>query len=144
EECYKCEGNGTYFCWNYEPGVHKGVQGDACDGEGNIHKQQLLEEYAGCLHFILSIGLELNASDLFANEVNFNTGSRTKKSDVLNSFKNVYKEIQYIAYGEYSSYILLLSEFTTLGDALSFTEEQIEQAYLQKNEVNHQRQESGY
>jgi dimeric dUTPase (all-alpha-NTP-PPase superfamily) len=38
----------------------------------------------------------------------------------------------------------LLASFIVLGEMLGFTWEQIEKAYLRKNAVNHQRQESGY
>jgi dimeric dUTPase (all-alpha-NTP-PPase superfamily) len=41
-------------------------------------------------------------------------------------------------------YDLIFSGFLGLGQMLGFTWEQIEAAYLQKNAINHERQESGY
>jgi dimeric dUTPase (all-alpha-NTP-PPase superfamily) len=38
----------------------------------------------------------------------------------------------------------LFAAYLNLGEMLGFTEEQIEQAYFEKNKINHQRQEVGY
>ncbi|HHX37241.1 MAG TPA: hypothetical protein GX717_04585 [Clostridiaceae bacterium] len=117
-----------------------------CKSLGDVYKEYnpLLEEYVDCLHFILSIGLDFGARRLFANEVDFNIGRRTVKRNVLKTFNNVFREIADLANVGYRNYTVLLTEFTTLGDALGFTEEQIEQAYLDKNKINHERQENGY
>jgi dimeric dUTPase (all-alpha-NTP-PPase superfamily) len=41
-------------------------------------------------------------------------------------------------------YEFLLLRFIHLGEMLGFTWEEVEEAYLRKNAVNHQRQNSGY
>lgn len=108
-------------------------------------RNPLLEEYVDCLHFILSIGLELNIQGHYAGEVNFNIGSITKKTYPIKEFKNMYMKIAlFVALPLEKEYTNLLSAFTTLGDSLGFTEEQIENAYFEKNAVNHERQANGY
>ncbi|WP_338088272.1 dUTP diphosphatase [Lysinibacillus composti] len=39
---------------------------------------------------------------------------------------------------------MVFKEFTVLGEQLGFTWEQVENAYLEKNKINHERQLSGY
>lgn len=111
-----------------------------------VKKNPMLEEYVDCLHFILSIGLELpGAMDYFAANVNFNIGSRTKQTDTIVAFGNVFELISHFKKSSnLSIYYQLLSSFMTLGDSLGFTEEQIEAAYFVKNKTNHRRQEEGY
>jgi dimeric dUTPase (all-alpha-NTP-PPase superfamily) len=42
------------------------------------------------------------------------------------------------------SYLYLLDVYIGLGEMLGFTQAEIEQAYIAKNEVNHDRQNTGY
>lgn len=108
-------------------------------------KNPLLEEYVDCLHFILSIGLELIIQDRYADEVNFNIGSRTKRISADQCFKNMFIKVALVsALPIDEEYMELLSTFTTLGDSLGFDEYQVEQAYYEKNEINHERQTNGY
>ena len=47
--------------------------------------------------------------------------------------------------GKYKGqWYMLVDLFIGLGEMLGFTREQIETAYLDKNKINHQRQENGY
>ncbi len=107
----------------------------------------LLEEYIDCLHFILSIGLELgyqnvdpyavNTSKDIVTEFNLlfaNVSSIWLSSTTVTGIKHHIKE----------DYRKALSIFLALGELLGFTWERIEQAYLKKNKVNHKRQENGY
>lgn len=41
-------------------------------------------------------------------------------------------------------YVVVFNNFLSLGEMLGFTWEEIEQAYYDKNKINHQRQENGY
>lgn len=108
---------------------------------GEQEYNPLLEEYVDCLHFILSIGNELelthmnweefqyedNISDHFLVTMEFTSRLRFEP-----------EENQYVYY--YSVLAWLIS----LGFKLGFTWEQIEQAYWDKNKVNHERQTNGY
>ena len=115
---------------------------------GMKERNPLLEEYVDCLHFILSIGNDINA-DL---EKISKFIIPKKMPSVLDQFMwtsykliTLYKTyrdegVEFMSY----DYTHTFSAILGLGEMLGFTWEQIEQAYLQKNEVNHQRQESGY
>jgi len=154
ERCFACEGAGRFIYPDEFVDGHTYAEGCAeCQGAGWIptDKNPLLEEYVDCLHFILSIGLELGAEKLFANEVDFNIGTRTITKPTLDAFDELFNQVsllsqnvKVISFFRYDVYSDLFSTFTTLGDSLGFTENQIEQAYFEKNKINHERQESGY
>lgn len=103
-------------------------------------KQGVLEEYADCLHFLLSIGLDLG----FDNSVHSIHGSFLML-DVIEQFEAIYDQISTLKLRRtIDSYQNLLEFFLGLGDMLGFTPEMIEAAYLMKNKVNHERQASSY
>jgi len=104
------------------------------------YKNPLLEEYVDCLHFILSIGLELGFSE-------FEIRTIPQRKDVTSQFLKLMRVSQDVLFKrevEQEIYKILISEFIALGKMLGFTWEQIEEAYFAKNAVNHERQESGY
>lgn len=140
--CKECQGTGTPIGIPEESGVDCW----RCEGAGSYFKNPLLEEYVDCLHFILSIGLEFGYN---------NKPSLTIVPDnTIDQFNDLFKIISYMynTYTDYSGYGCgvhdfyddLLGNFMNLGHLLGFSWDQIEQAYLDKNEINHQRQESGY
>lgn len=108
-------------------------------------KNPLLEEYVDCLHFILSIGLELNIQESYTDVVNFNIGSRAKRTFPTDEFRNTFRKVAVfdMCWNE-QDYMDVFTAFSTLGDALGFTEEEIEEAYFKKNEINLERQATGY
>jgi len=101
----------------------------------------LLEEYVDCLHFILSIGLEIEVSDEdieIALEIKENQTSQNTFDQfvlVINWANSMHDD---------NYYHELLASFIVLGEMLGFTWEQVEEAYFQKNAINHERQENGY
>ncbi|WP_343779553.1 dUTP diphosphatase [Virgibacillus salarius] len=125
------------------------------DQGGNhwVRQNPLLEEYVDCLHFILSIGLELGIkpeniiveddltgatpietfNELFSYVsaihyyLDVNLPATITLQDIEEAFNNVFE--CFVGLGE---------------EHLGFTWEQIEQAYLDKNKVNHERQANGY
>jgi len=112
-----------------------------------VYRQPLLEEYVDALHFILSIGLELGIENMVSigkfqsvDTIEFEFMELYSKVAALyhTSLKSVKKDIIKIYYE------MVFEQFLVLGERLGLTWEQIEEAYLQKNAVNHQRQESGY
>lgn len=94
-------------------------------------KSKILEEYVDGLHFILSIGLEL--------------GEQHYESIVTDTLGKQFRTITLYAVLMYEDnyYSLLSKYYLGLGEMLGFTWYEIEQAYVDKNSVNHQRQESG-
>ncbi len=113
---------------------------------GFRRRNTVLEEYVDCLHFILSIGLDLKqenwkpyyskvAVDLEGNEITtqFHELFRTT------SFLKISKDEMKVTHYGYA-----FADLLGLGEMLGFSWEQIEQAYLDKNKVNHERQQNGY
>ncbi|MEI4800001.1 dUTP diphosphatase [Bacillus sp. NPDC077411] len=103
-------------------------------------RQVVLEEYVDGLHFILSIGIDLGIDKNFL----FYKCALTNKTQV-EIFLDVYaKAIRFNEQPSITNYIELFTSYLRLGQALDFGQEEIEKAYLDKNEVNHQRQTEGY
>ncbi|OLN21198.1 hypothetical protein BTO30_16240 [Domibacillus antri] len=117
---------------------------EKCAGYLVVDRNPLLEEYVDCLHFILSIVIELGHEKLeyweWPHEFEITAGfiGLAGRSRDINMFWDLEGAVD-IVHTEN-----LLSQFVALGKKLSFTWEQIEEAYFAKNAVNHQRQESGY
>lgn len=111
------------------------------DQGGNrwVRKNPLLEEYVDCLHFILSIGndfgFQIDKLNNFVIMGKTITQSFNKLFDYVSNIDRNFDEREYRIY---------LSTFIGLGEDLGFTDKQIEQAYMQKNEENHRRQANGY
>ncbi|APC46468.1 dUTP diphosphatase [Aeribacillus phage AP45] len=109
-------------------------------------KPGMLEEYVDCLHFILSIGLEITEPDM----LDLKRWNLTKADNITEQFLWLMADVAELYNGLCNDgfnkfdYEFLLLRFILLGEMLGFTWEQIEAAYLQKNAINHERQESGY
>jgi len=155
--CITCQGTGDE---NYETVTedaesgckHEFMKCEECNGTGEIgYRNPLLEEYVDCLHFILSIGLEIECTPT-------NCGaSLTVPNDITNQFMCLmeeafkirhnlsYKDIHKSALETaFSNYRRVLGIFKGLGEMLGFTWDEVEDAYYAKNKINHERQESGY
>lgn len=139
--CEICRGRGGHYN-TYDDAKNKTnkVSCKYCDGTGAQEGiNPLLEEYVDCLHFIISIGLDLDADpkDLFIAPSAGSVSTETFLSmmnDVLTlDLKRSLSHYQYT-----------FTRITELGLGLGFTPDVIEQAYYSKNEINHQRQETYY
>src|SRR5690625_4337406 len=112
-----------------------------CDGVGVHFHNPLLEEYVDCLHFILSIGNDIG----IAEEETFNHDGR--KKEINKTFVDLFVGTGVLLYRNQpikTNYVTVFNDLLNLGKMLGFTWEQIEQAYLKKNKINHERQASGY
>ncbi|MEJ9151037.1 dUTP diphosphatase [Bacillus smithii] len=107
---------------------------------GDLFEQEypLLEEYVDCLHFILSIGLECGLEKYYTTFLPF----ASYPDDVTKQFNAVFWFANQMEHDDY--YEGLVNNFLGLGEMLGFTWDQIEQAYMKKNAINHERQEQGY
>lgn len=115
-----------------------------CKCEGYVYKEYnpLLEEYVDCLHFILSIGLDLGADDFLKS---YDDWSYMAEKNVVKIFSKLFKINWWILNDNSSGeYFEGFEYFMTLGRELGFTWEQIEQGYYEKNRINHERQKNGY
>lgn len=100
----------------------------------------ILEEYVDGLHFILSIGLELEFNK---NPLNFEY--HREETSLVNQFQAVFDKITDLnKERSFACYEQLFREFLHLGRLLGFQNDEIEKAYFEKNQVNHRRQDEGY
>ncbi|WP_209122051.1 dUTP diphosphatase [Alkalihalobacillus sp. BA299] len=100
----------------------------------------ILEEYVDGLHFILSLGIVLKFEDVQLQEKRYDS-----EISLVNVFQRVFDLITKLSENQSDeSFIELFTTYLLLGEQLGFTHEDIEQAYFEKNEVNHKRQDEGY
>lgn len=129
-------------CDYWEAKQNKRQRFSKCDCFNGLRPvNTVLEEYVDCLHFILSIGLELKIKISYASEMQSN------KTNITKLFTSLFVRSGIIGSPESEdeiNYLTLMSDFILLGQLLNFTRKEIEAAYLDKNKVNHARQESGY
>jgi dimeric dUTPase (all-alpha-NTP-PPase superfamily) len=103
----------------------------------------LLEEYVDGLHFVLELGLLVGG---FADKGwVFPKG----KGEPLDWFLQIFSDINdfvqaFQGFNKQIAFLGLLEDYIQLGASLGFTWEEIEQAYLDKNKINYQRQSEGY
>lgn len=110
----------------------------------NIHngRKNMLEEFVDVLHFSISIAIEFGMSSYKADESDL----RYHKNSVLKTFSMVYQDINELQH--YDNALGFTGDFLDgvlgLGYKLGFSFEEIESAYIQKNQTNHERQQNGY
>lgn len=108
--------------------------------KGPSSKDVILEEYVDCLHFILTIGLEKNYTD-----VSLTIPDVSLQADITDKFTNLYIDVNdFIICPSKDHYQTLFEDFLLLGKYLKFTDEDIEKGYHKKNFINYQRQVIGY
>jgi dimeric dUTPase (all-alpha-NTP-PPase superfamily) len=101
-------------------------------------REIVLEEYVDNIHFILSLGIEKQYQ--FSN-VTVKPSNLTKTKQ----FNKVFlKAIQFYETQTEENYIQMVESYLQLANLLGFTENDIFAAYIEKNEVNYERQKSGY
>lgn len=103
-------------------------------------KEVILEEFVDGIHFILSLGIELGFEkrqfDLNENETTL---------DVTEQFITVYELISIFQKSKgFEDYSKLFAAYLRLALSLGFKNEEMEQAYFRKNEVNYLRQQNNY
>jgi len=148
--CSTCDGSGDENWPSSREYLLEGQTGleyskcEDCNGTGTLgYKNPLLEEYVDCLHFILSIGNEFGykAEYLYVWDEEL-------EGETVDVFIELMYWVSQISsndkFKRRAAFRTVCYIFFNLGERLGFTWDQVEQAYLEKNAVNHQRQESGY
>lgn len=111
--------------------------------EDAIYTNPLLEEYVDILHFVLELGIELEIPELYGTEIKF-VGLKNDVTNINDQFVKLFElSLLERPYTHSGDWLQLFEEFYILGEMLGFTWEQIEQAYYDKNKINHERQDSG-
>ena len=98
----------------------------------------IIEEYVDGLHFLLSLGLEIDSrfESLQPDE---------RAHDLCDQFQQVYRlTAHFEMFIDTDHYKKLFAAFLELGHQLGLTDQEITGAYLLKNQVNHERQQQGY
>jgi dimeric dUTPase (all-alpha-NTP-PPase superfamily) len=137
--CPTCKGSGMIPIGEGVRGIKKCPDCDNPRG-GMKTVYPLLEEYVDVLHFVLDIGIEVN-EDKNYSKYEFES-QLSSIHEIIEQFSIVYT----FALGMFDDnyYRDLFYTVMRLGEKLGFTEEEIEQAYYDKNKINHQRQDVGY
>ena len=106
--------------------------------KGPSADEVILEEYSDGLHFLLTIGLDLDRPKLeFYNQ-------ETDLS-LTELFLAVYNDAN-IVRSQRSKfvYVRMYNTFMLIAKTLGFSEDDVYQSYMRKNKINHQRQDDGY
>lgn len=102
-------------------------------------RETILEEYVDGVHFILSLGIVCG----YAKE-SLPAGVQAGQ-DLNEQFLTVYDKINvFKKTRSLPDYTSVFQAYLQLGGLLGFSEADVEQAYVSKNEVNYQRQQAGY
>lgn len=147
EDCKSCDAKGSISY--HGNGSGEWLPCKDCEGSGaNLAGNPLLEEYVDCLHFILSVGIDLQVQHDYIFDLN-----RDDEESIIDLFAECYafagdlywnsKNGSTITESQ-NDYQTLLFHFNHLGRKLGFAWEQVEEAYYAKNKVNHERQNAGY
>ncbi|GAE34086.1 dUTP diphosphatase [Halalkalibacter akibai] len=97
----------------------------------------ILEEYVDGLHFALTLGLTLETTSVIVPD------KHEPKETLTEQFLDIIHLSQRLEHNP-QLFQAFLNSFFALGAKLGFTYEEIEGAYLEKNKVNHERQDNGY
>ena len=108
--------------------------------KGPSEKEVILEEYVDSIHFLLSLGIEMNLDDLESWPVD-----HREESSLTLLFLHTQSSInQFLIEPTKENYKDIWSWYGAVASNLGFTHEQIIKAYLDKNKKNYERQRSGY
>lgn len=98
-------------------------------------RERMLEEYVDCLHFVLSLGLDIGV------EIP-ESGLKNERDTITSQF------VSMMAFtnedGTPMDWEDLWGHFIGLGEMLGFSWAEVEAAYIRKNDINHLRQDEGY
>jgi dimeric dUTPase (all-alpha-NTP-PPase superfamily) len=103
-------------------------------------KKVILMEFVDGIHFILSLGLECGFDKL-----QFNIKDEAPAFGATEQFLAINDNVSHFQKTKsLQDFIALFESYLQLGTLLGITYEELEEAYLVKNEVNYQRQKNNY
>lgn len=104
-------------------------------------KEVILEEFVDGLHFLLSLGIILPYDVPKQMQV-----PELIQESLVDAFLKVYEDLTTLKNNrnDVNNYVTLMEDYLMIGRLLGFTAEEVNHAYLSKNEVNHTRQDQGY
>jgi len=114
--------------------------------KGPSEESIILEEYVDFLHFFLSIANQhqYDVDRLYEIYID-DFKPATKQESLVTAFKDIMRKILILeTKQDRFHFIDAFSTYLKIGKMLGFSWDQIEQAYVHKNEINHNRQDNGY
>ena len=106
-------------------------------------KEVILEEFVDGVHFMLSLGIECGFDSIA--EISAPNGERNGETTITDQFIQVFEAIQAFRLSRsIHTYEKMFQQYLTLARLLGFSDDEIKEAYIAKNEVNYKRQEEGY
>lgn len=123
-------------------GGHEYIECSDCGGTGELGTtDRVLEELVDGLHFILSIGLEMD--DIHPMSIDQVCEYATPRKWNVQTIEGAFNYLIKIDWtqGEYETG---LDYFLGFCEKLGYTWEQVAAAYLEKNQINHRRLQNGY
>jgi len=106
--------------------------------KGPSEKDVLLEEFSDSIHFILSLGIDLNKTELLVEceEINYDLSRLFLEwTETATKLKDLFNEDTFINCANYCAKI---------AHTLNFSEDEVIATYLKKNQKNHTRQDHAY
>ncbi|PIC67712.1 dUTPase [Sporosarcina sp. P21c] len=100
----------------------------------------ILEEYVDSIHFLLSLGIEKNFDGLEEWPTR-DVKEQNLTQQFIQTGQSIYTFLDSLTFEDYKE---IWVNYGALANTLGFTEDQIIQAYIDKNEENYARQRSGY
>lgn len=124
---------------------------EKCDGTGEgLVYDPLLEEYVDVLHFFLEWGIMLRITPPFIEPMQYDgvVDSRVIAGGINDLFISLAAIRMQMLKEDYNDarrhYLTMMQTFLLIGHMVGLTSEQIHTAYMEKNKVNHTRQNTGY
>lgn len=109
--------------------------------KGPADKESILAEYVDGVHFILSLGIACEFRDTLTGL----TEEQDNEHDLTSMFIKLYGDI--ILFNQErteSTFQQVFKYYLKLGNLLGFSGKDIERAYVNKNQINYDRQKQGY
>ncbi|ARJ37974.1 dUTPase [Sporosarcina ureae] len=100
----------------------------------------ILEEYVDSIHFLLSLGIE-KSFDGLEEWPTRDVKEQNLTQQFIQTGQSIYTFLDSLTFEDYKE---IWVNYGALANTLGFTEDQIIQAYIDKNEENYARQRSGY
>ncbi|SFB17083.1 MULTISPECIES: dUTP diphosphatase [unclassified Bacillus (in: firmicutes)] len=108
--------------------------------KGASENSVILEEFVDGVHFILSLGIVCGFE---TEHIKLNHGQGI--TNINEQFLDIFTIVGSFRLSKSESdYIQLFEKYMGLASSLGFSWEDIEEAYIRKNEVNYERQQKGY
>ncbi|GGA36681.1 dUTP diphosphatase [Psychrobacillus lasiicapitis] len=107
--------------------------------KGPSERTVILEEYVDSIHFLLSLGIEKGLDDLKEWPI------EKKEEDLTTLFLQTNEAIiAFLQETTKNTYEKIWVLYGAIAEKLSFSSEEVLQAYISKNEINYERQKNGY